>query len=317
MRQEEAELNKEFAEGSHTWHSGVNVTYDCNPCFSGEPVMTCDLTGVWVRSAGSKDCRQVGCGPAPEVAKAVPELRMPNNMKDLCWTSGMNLTYQCRPGYDGLPLAMCTDSGRWQMLAGSECRSMGCGSLAKHLGTQMALLEPLGGYNVSAASHDEDVVRFRCKAGFTGKPVAMCLRQTWTVVGACVPYATSLGCSCRTTWSECDRWPWSTCREHSGCADGAGGRQYRWCEVSTGSCPASSGDPSWDYCSDSTFQDDMAPVPPRAHRSDSSWNASSWAGAIAFLVVLVTCGAVAAVVLRRRHCARQARQRIETSAEGG
>lgn len=116
----------------------------------------------------------------------------------------------------------------------------------------------------NTTSFDGERVRFSCLPGLQGNPVATCTNKLWTLVDACVPFTTSLGCKCQRTWKHCDGWFFNDCKVRYGCG-GVDASNTAWCLVEPGSCPTSARfslgwEPFQDYCVDANYHITWAPT---------------------------------------------------------
>ncbi|CAK8998613.1 unnamed protein product [Durusdinium trenchii] len=245
----------------------ASQSFECPLGYKGEPVVSCTAAGH-MQLQGS--CQLVGCGPPLKVEHA--DYIIKNNEAKKGWTSGMMVEYQCERGYDGRPSATCGPDGNWKIEGDESCSLIGCGSLETFLQSKHLLSHGHGGWQdtmTMTGAHDLDrsyvgeAVRFTCSPGYWGRPVALCHEGgQWEIDDPCMPFQTSMNCSCKPHWVHCAGLLQTDCQEYYGCA--APAASAAWCEVDHASCPRGAADPlglqpSWDYCVNDNFDIDWHP----------------------------------------------------------
>jgi hypothetical protein len=184
--------------------------------------------------------------------------------------AGMRVVYRCDVGYGGSPTAYCSTQGTWEFVGANRCVDLGCGPLDQFLShSDQAWHDKMhvhGTINFTSRENG-DVIILQCHPGFVGKPLATCANGQWRLTDSCSPYATSLGCACKTEWTVCRGWMGSNCQKWHGCTVPALGEgdSYAWCELQKASCPTGAGllgrRPSWDYCAAASDNITWSPQP--------------------------------------------------------
>jgi hypothetical protein len=237
---------------------GDAVFFKCNPGYSGSPFATCKH-GNWTFTG---EC-MVACGPPPPIDHSTPSFNLTRAQQG--WTVGMQVVYKCELGYGGEPIADCTlsgDAGSWTFRGAEKCIDDGCGSLEDYLTKKnknwREVMEVAERINMTSSDYG-DVVFFRCRPGYGGKPLATCSNGTWRMTAACTPFPTSRGCRCKTDWTFCKgSWFGTGCQRWHGCTVRTLDDSYGWCEVQEGSCQQGS-TPAWDYCAEGSNDARWAP----------------------------------------------------------
>ena len=105
--------------------AGSSTMGTCAAGYSGFPIRSCSITGVWastVTSPCTRTCQYAFCGVADHMA----ELRCPALTGDdhADWPStvaGISATGTCNAGWTGSPTRSCNINGQWSSTIASPC----------------------------------------------------------------------------------------------------------------------------------------------------------------------------------------------------
>jgi len=173
----------QFDPQEHDIQIGTRLKYKCAVGYGGQPVVVCDELGKY-QVEGS--CELV-CGTPMDLAHGIARIDIEQAKRG--YKVGASIKYWCDPGYGGDPVAKCGAAGQWIFGKVDQCTYSGCGSLDAFLSAnvssswqdEMDISEKL---NFTSSDYG-DVVFFKCKLGYSGKPMATCQHGHWQLAGNC------------------------------------------------------------------------------------------------------------------------------------
>ncbi|CAE8673071.1 unnamed protein product, partial [Polarella glacialis] len=129
------------SQAEQGWTSDMQVQYQCDVGYKGDPYAECGSDGIWKFAHDS--CQLIGCGALETfLTKSASEgwfkdwrdvMRMTEQHDLTSSHAGEVVSFSCEPGYHGAPVAVCHEGGEWFMT--DECvpfeTTSGCRCQAK------------------------------------------------------------------------------------------------------------------------------------------------------------------------------------------
>lgn len=155
------------------------ATLDCALGFKGRPNVTCSARGTYTFQG---HCKASECGAPPWLPHATV------NWEDQArqdWTFGMRVSYDCKKGYRGNPVAICGKETVGKYKVEGTCQEVACGRppQVRHA----VLLANNSNGTLGSKWHVGTKVYYHCHEGYVGQPTALCSDEgVYVLSGRCM-----------------------------------------------------------------------------------------------------------------------------------